>query len=256
MAGNELKVCEFIFNNINLLNLRHLGKIYEIAAPIKGSSEIKVIQSASDLSKISTESSSKKADIYLNRSGVSIKQTGGSFSFNRIQRANVINLYQQLEFANIQDKLSLLDRDVNKFHQGLLATHNVPWTNFLSEQEFKKLLEFLMMKGNPNLGISKYPAQYILEAPKKDISQNNINLYSFNEYFDLYKNKLSIAIRRQWVGQSSNSEHNRALGLAKKPDNFPWVFNEVVGEPRSGWRDDFFTSKRKTVYFLMIEKKK
>ena len=54
MAGNELKVCEFIFDNMNLLNLRHLGKIYEIAAPIKGSSEIKVIQSANDLSKIST----------------------------------------------------------------------------------------------------------------------------------------------------------------------------------------------------------
>ncbi|HHP7231968.1 MAG TPA: hypothetical protein ACFCUY_14060 [Xenococcaceae cyanobacterium] len=255
MAGNESKVCEFIFNNINLLNLRHLGKIYEIAAPIKGSSEIKVIQSVKDLSNISTESSSKKADIYLNRSGVSIKQTGGSFSFNRIQRANIIDLYQQLEFTAIPNKLSLLDQAVNKFHQGQLTTRNVPWTNFLSEQEFKTLLEFLMMKGSPNLGFSKYPAQYIVEAPKKDINQNNINLYSFSEYFDLYKNNLSIAIRRQWVGQSSNSEHNRALGLSKKPDNFSWIFHEVVREPRSGWRDNFPTNERKTVYFLMIEKK-
>ena len=261
MAGNELKVCEFIFNNKNLLNLRHLGKIYEIATPVKGSSETKIIQSASDLSKISTESSNKKADIYLNRSGVSIKQTGGSFSFNRIQRANIIGLYQQLGFANIPNKLSLLDRDVNKFHQGLLTTRNVPWSNFLSEQEFENLLEFLMMKGSPNLGFSQYPAQYILEAPKKNIDLENINLYSFNEYFDLYKNKLSIAIRRQWVGQSS-SEHTRALGLSNKEDNYPWVFDEVVGEPKIGkttgkrWRDDFPVDKRKTVYFLMIEKKK
>ena len=256
MAGNELKVCEFIFNNMNSINLRHLGKIYEIAAPVKGSPEINIIQTANDLSKISTESSSKKADIYLNRSGVSIKQTGGSFSFNRIQRANIIKLYQQLEFTDIQNKLSLLDRDVNRFHQGLLASRNVPWGNFLSEQEFKNLLKFLMMKGSPNLGISEYPAQYILEAPKKNIDLNNISLYSFNEYFDLYKDKLSIAIRRQWVGQNSNSEHNRALGLSKKPDNSPWVFDEVAGEPKSSWRNEFPVSERKTVYFLMIEKKK
>ena len=48
MAGNELKVCEFIFNNMNSINLRHLGKIYEIAAPVKGNSEIKIIQTAND----------------------------------------------------------------------------------------------------------------------------------------------------------------------------------------------------------------
>ena len=140
MAGNELKLCKFIFDNTNLLNLRHLGKIYEIAAPVKESSEIKIIESANDLSKISTESSGKKADIYLNRSGISIKQTGGSFSFNRIQRANIIDLYQQLEFTGVSNKLSLLDQGVNKFHQGLLTTRNVPWSNFLSEREFKNLL--------------------------------------------------------------------------------------------------------------------
>ncbi len=149
----------------------------------------------------------------------------------------------------------MLDEGVKQFHQGLLTTRNVPWSNFLSEQEFKNLLEFLMMKGSPNLGLSEHPAQYILEAPKKNINKNNVSLYSFSEYFDLYKNKLSIAIRRQWVGQSSNSEHSRALGLSKKPDNFKWVFDEVVGEPRSGWRDNFLTNERKTVYFLMIEKK-
>lgn len=262
MAGNELKVCEFIFDNLSSLNLKHLGKIYEIATPIKGASDLKIIQSDKDLSEVSTESSSKKADIFLNRSGVSIKQTGGSFSFNRIQRANIINLYQQLKFTDIQNKLSLLDEGIKQFHQGLLTTRNVPWSNFLSEQEFKNLLEFLMMKGSPNLGLSEYPAQYILEAPKNNIDKNNVNLYSFNEYFDLYKNKLSIAIRRQWIGQESESEHKRALSLSKKANNLPWVFDEVVGEPKNHktigkrWRDDFPINERKTVYFLMIEKRK
>ena len=127
-----------------------------------------------------------------------------------------------------------------------------------------------MLKGSPNLGISKHPAQYILEAPASDIDRDNLNLYSFDrergrgflaisnrgvdEYFNLYK-YLTIAIIRQWIGQSSNSEHNRALSLLKKKDNLPWVFNNVVGKPRTGWRNDFPKSERKTVYFLMIEKK-
>ncbi|MBE9116826.1 hypothetical protein IQ249_13040 [Lusitaniella coriacea LEGE 07157] len=256
MAGNELEVCKFILSNKTFLKLRHLGKINKISAPIKGVSELYVIKTEDDLSKISTESSRKKADIYLNKSGISIKQLGGSFSFNRLQRANIIQVHKQLQLTNIDRKLSLLEEDVNKFHQGQLTSRNVPWLSFWSEQEFKKVLEFLMMKRSPNLSISKHQAEYILEAPQKNISQNNVNLYTFDEYFDLYKDKLSIAIRRQWVGQRSNSEHKRALSLGKKPANFPWIFNEVVGEPTSGWRDDFPANDRRTVYFLMIEKKK
>lgn len=255
MAGNELKLCQFLLANIGHLDLPHLGVINEIATPIKQTSDLKIIDSEEDLSLVSTQDSRKKADIYLNRQGISIKQIGGSFAFNRIQRANITALYQQLGFTNIKNKLNLLDRDVNKFHQGLLVSRNIPWQNYLSNQEFKKLLNFLMLKGSPNQQLSNHPAEYILEAPASDINKNNISLYSFDEYFNLYQNNLTIAIRRQWVGQSSNSEHKRALSLAQKSDNLPWVFNQVVGEPRTGWRSDFPEAKRKTVYFLMIEKK-
>jgi len=256
MAGNEKEVCEFIFNNLNTFKLKHLNTIHEISTPVKGSSNLKVIETVNDLSAISTQDSSKKADIYLNGTGVSIKQTGSSFAFNRIQRAEIINLYTQLGFINIQNKLSRIDTSVNQFHQSLLPTRNIPWVNFFSKQEFKKILEFLMMKGSPSKGISAHMAQYILEAPKSNINQQNMSLHSFDEYFDLYQDKLFIAIRRQWIGQSSDSEHKRALGLSKKPDNSPWVFNNVVGFPRTGWKNDFPVNQRKTVYFLMIEKKK
>ena len=255
MAGNELKVCKFLLENIGHLNLNHLGVINEMSTPIKGSSNLTIINSEDDLVLVATQDSRKKADIHLNGNGISIKQIGGSFSFNRIQRANIATLYKQLEFTNIKTKLALIDKDVNKFHQGLLTRRNVPWQNYFSEQDFKKLLDFLMLKGSPNLGISNHPAEYILEAPISEINKNNINLYSFDEYFDRYKNNLTIAIRRQWVGQNSNSEHKRALGLAKKNSNLPWIFDEVVGEPRTGWRSDFPEAARKTVYFLMIEKK-
>ncbi|VEP12114.1 conserved hypothetical protein [Hyella patelloides LEGE 07179] len=255
MAGNELKICKFVLAHLGNLNLKHIGVIKEIATPIKQSSDLKIIKSEDDLSTVSTQDSWKKADIYLNRSGVSIKQIGGSFAFNRLQRANIVNLYQQLEFTDIENKLTLIAQDIKRFHQGLLNSRNVPWQNYLSELDFKELLKFLMLTGSPNQGISSHPAQYILEAPSSDINQNNISLYSFDEYFELYKSNLSIAIRRQWIGQNSNSEHKRALSLAKKVNNSPWVFNEVVGQPRSGWRDNFPKEERKTVYFLMIEKK-
>ena len=255
MAGNELDVCKFLLINLGRVKLSHLDIIKEIAAPIKKSTDFKIITSFQDLSIVSTQDSSKKADIYLNKNGVSIKQTGGSFSFNRLQRANIVSLYQQLNFVNVERKLDLLDLDVNKFHQGLLRTRNVPWQNYLSQSDFRKLLNYLMLQGSPNKGLSSHPAKYILEAPASKINQNNVKLYSFEEYFDLYQDSLSFAIRRQWIGQSSNSEHKRALSLTKKIDNSPWVFDDVVGEPRTGWRDDFPKQNRKTVYFLMIEKK-
>ncbi len=109
MPGNELEVCKFLLANLGQLNLKHLGMINQIAAPIKKSADLKIIVSEKDLAEVSTQDSGKKADIYLNQNGVSIKQTGGSFSFNRIQRANIYNLYKQLNLADIENKLDLLD---------------------------------------------------------------------------------------------------------------------------------------------------
>jgi hypothetical protein len=137
-----------------------------------------------------------------------------------------------------------------------LEKRNRPWQDFFNENDFKALVKFLMVEGSPNIGFSSHAAEFILEAPAHSISESNINIFTFDEYFEEYKNSLKIAIRRQWIGQSSDSEHKRASGLIKKTENVPWIFNEAVGTPRDGWREGFPAKERKTVYFLMIEKER
>lgn len=259
MAGNEIEVCKFLFSNIGKISLSHIGLVREVAAPISGSDRYVPIQCLEDFSQISTSHSNKKADIYLNGRGISIKQTGGSFPFNRLQRKNLFTLYTALGLAHPETIVTVIDEEVHKFHQGLLLRRNQPWQKFFVEREFKTLVSFLMLKGNPNLGLSKHPAEFILEASKTIKYQEDLKLYSFDEYFERYKHKLEISIRRQWIGQQSNSEHKRALGISRNRDNTPWVFDNVAGGPeihqKTGkrWRDEFPESTRKTVYFLMIE---
>lgn len=43
---------------------------------------------------------------------------------------------------------------------------------------------------------------------------------------------------------------------AQSLDDVSEILTEVVGIPRVGWRDEVYEVDRKTVYFLMIEKKK
>ncbi len=249
MAGNELNVCRFLVMNLSSIRLSHLGRIDEIRDPDGG-----IISSQDEINKISTQSSRKKADIYINGKGVSIKQTGGSVAFNRLQRANIAGIFELLQFTGIDRLISKLDKAVNSFHLGHLDRRNRCWADFFLENQFRSLLEFLMMKGSPNVGLSNAPAEFILEAPHSEISLENINVYTFEEYFSKYKSQFKIALRRQWVGQKSNSEHNRALSLLKKAGNAPWIYHDVSGCPRTGWRVNFPAEQRKTVYFLMIEK--
>jgi uncharacterized protein involved in outer membrane biogenesis len=61
------------------------------------------------------------------------------------------------------------------------------YQNQFDPVEFKVLLEFLMMKGSPNYGISNHPAEYILTAPKTNITAKKIYCDTFEEYFT--KNK-------------------------------------------------------------------
>src|SRR5690606_15654802 len=133
-------------------------------------------------------------------------------------------------------------------------TRNRPWQNIFTADDFKALLKFLMMLGSPNKGMSSHPAEIILEAPSVITSANQIYTYTIDDYFNTYANSLVISIRRQWIGQNSNSEHKRATGLAKKNGNLQWVYKDVVGEPNSGWMPGFPPANRRTVYFLMIEK--
>jgi hypothetical protein len=254
MPGNELTIGLFIFNNIGNITLNHLGIITSIGAPIPNDRGYFPIQRSENIRYISSEDSHKKADIYINGHGVSLKQSGSSFSFNRLQRANLYDIFVLLGFVNPEQMLQNADKEVQMFHNGFLDVRSRPWSEFFNEQDFKTLLEYLMMKGSPNVGMSLHPADFILEAPPTNINPSNIVVYTFNEYFERYKKDLKVGIRRQWVGQKSDSEHRRALGLSQKPGNAPWVYTDIVGNPRTGWRIGFLPEQRRTVYFLMIEK--
>ncbi|MEK7075607.1 MAG: hypothetical protein AAB948_02340, partial [Patescibacteria group bacterium] len=234
--------------------LAYIGIIRTISIPTKKG--LIKLKSAKDLEFLSEEDSRKKADIYLNDKGVSIKQTGSSFSYNRLQRANLIELFSELDLDNPVERLVKLDEQIQFFHDGKLDRRNRPWEDFFSEQDFKILMEHLMMKSSPNVGESVHQAEFVLEAPAFGISESNIKLFTFDEYFKRYKDKFKIAMRRQWVGQTSNSEHKRSLGLAKKQDNKKWVYTSISGKPRTGWNKKILANKRRTVYFLMIEKER
>lgn len=253
MPGHEHVVAEYLFNKRGALALSRIGNIKSIGVPGRhGTAEVGSLGQLHSL--LSTEDSRKKADVYVNGVGVSVKQSGGSFSYNRLQRANLEEVFSNLGFENIEAKLDRADAKVLEFHEGKLPKRNRPWKEFFSEPDFRELLHYLMMVGSPNVGTSSHPAELILECPVTRISPNNISVYTFVEYFEKYRGKFMIAIRRQWVGQNSKSEHGRAVGLAKKEGNRPWVFDDVAGEPRSGWRGDFPEDAKKTVYFLMVEK--
>jgi hypothetical protein len=253
MPGNEIEVIKYLVRNNGKIELPHLGLIESIGAPRSNLSAFTLIKSEKDLALVSSENSSKKADIYLNGRGVSIKQSGGSFAFNRIQRANIQDLFNKLGFRDVKAKLARIDTEVQEFHEGKIPTRNRPWESFFEQQDFEKMLEFLMMKGSPNLGLSKHPAEYILQA-ENYLNCWHIDVFTFNEYFRKYKDFFRIAIRRQWIGQDSKSEHTRALSLAKKNGNMQWIYDNVVGVPSSGWMLNFPIVRRKTVYFLMVEK--
>lgn len=263
MAGNERKIAEFLISNINKLTLPHIGLIKSIGAPVSTDDKYKEINNLEDIDRfLSTEDSRKKADIYINGEGVSIKQTGSSFSYNRLQRANLIELFGLLKFNNSKEILERLDNEVRRFHNQELERRNRLWDDFFTEEEFKELTKFLMMKGAPNVGKSSHPAELVLEAPVDNISVGQLKVFTFEEYFLKYKNKFKIAIRRQWYGQASDSEHNRARSLMKKLGNAPWIFDDVAGTPNIHrklgvrWRNEISDSERKTVYFLMIEKER
>jgi hypothetical protein len=251
LAGNEVQVCRFILQHLHQIQLNHLGQLTEISAP--SCSGYRQLLSPSDLDKVSTSDARKKADIYLNRTGVSLKQKGSSVLYNRLQRANLFELFSKFGFSQINEKINQIDDEVTRFHQAEIPRDRL-WQNFFSEAEFRRLLSYLMLSGSPNYGDSKYPAVLILEAPFPITDAAELEIYSFDEYFNKYQQNLRIAIRRSWAGQTSKHEHKRALSLSRKPENLRWVFNNTIAEPPAGWRTDFPETDRKTVYYLMITK--
>ena len=260
MAGNEIEITKFLIQQTGKLNLKHVGLVKEITSPIKDG-QYALINDIESLKFVSTEQAGKKADIYINGKGISLKQSGGSFPFNRLQRAELLNVFKYIKSRDPEEELKLIDKEVDDFHNGKFESRSRPWQNFFDEDDFRKLVKFLMMDGSPNLGISNFPADFILEAPEKAISESNISIYTFDEYFDWFKKNIYFAIRRQWIGQLSHSEHNRALSIAKKPGNKKWVYPTISGLPRKNkktnerWRSDIEENDRRTVYMIFIEKK-
>lgn len=250
MAGNEKIVVDFLIKNVNRLTLNNLGVLKRVQNPGTNGSLIDI----SNTSQLRTEDANKKADIFLNGTGVSIKQTGSCFLYNRLQRADMLKVFQNLGFTNSTATLQKIDALVNKFHQGMFETRDRHWSEAFTEIEFKNLLRYLMMQGSANHGNSLHPANLILTAPAQAITSENISCLTFDEYFQKYKNKIFISLRRQWVGQFSKSEHSRANGMAKKSGNGPWVFQNIVGEPTDGWRSttEVPIAKRRTVYMTFI----
>jgi len=255
VAGNELEVTKYLYENIGK-DLPFLGAIKEIGYPTNcGVGAYLPIKNKSDINKVRTEGANKKADIYINGIGVSIKQAPTSPLYNRLQRDNIVSVFKAAGFSNIDRKIEDLDGYIAKYQYGELDSRDIAWNIVFNKNDFSDLLELLMMKYSPNLGFSEHPASFILEAPTPLISSNDIGVYTFENYFDAFKDRIVISLRRSWIGQTSNSEHRRALGLARKKGNAPWVFDGVSkkGGPR-GWRADFDENQRKTVYYLIIYK--
>lgn len=238
--GNELEVISFLIKNIKKIKLPKLGKIKKVT--IIGSNN--------------ESNAHKKADVYINHKGISIKQIGPSFSFNRLQRISLYNILNFCKNERLSDVITNIDKKIDKYHKGELKNRKINWAEIFSEEEFKNILKSLMFDINPLLGESEYKAEYILEAPRIIEQVTDIRIFNFEEYFNKYKNLFKLSIRRQWIGQNSKTEHNRALHISKQKENKEWVYSDVVGKPRSGWKNGFLTEKRKTVYFLMIEKVK
>jgi len=260
MAGNEKKIAKMLVRGIGKIVLPHLGIIQAVGAPEVGKGNIIEMHTAADVDRLlATEDSKKKADIYINGHGISVKQSGSSNLFNRVQRAELLEIFALLGFSNPNRMLHHFDQEIHQFHEGKIKRDRL-WQNFFTEDQFKALLSFLMMQGSPNYGRSNHPAEFILEAPSKNIQQNNIIVVTFEEYLAKHKHDIKIGLRRVWYGQESKSEHGRACSLMNKKGNLPWVFDNVSGQPmkhsktKRRWRSNISSKDRKTVYFFMVLK--
>ena len=254
MPGNEESVISFLvqsLQNEKPLNLPIIGFLKEVSMPIK--EDKKIVRNTSDLKNFSSNDRYKKADVYLNDFGISLKEECAPL-YNKIQRKHLPNLINYL-FPNkldlVDKTISLLDLEIDKVNQG--SNRDIQWSKIFSENDFRELLYFLMMRGYADTKISSHQVDYILIAPKK-ISHENIHeikVLSFEEYFERYKNKIMIAARRIWIGSNSNSENKRAHSISKSELNKEWIYKNISGEPRQ-WDKSFPIDDRREIFYLNI----
>ena len=109
MAGNEIKIVQFLLEKQNVIALKHIGLVKEIGAP-NSNGGYTPINSIKELNIVSTEDAGKKADIYINGHGVSLKQTGGSNPFNRIQKADLANVLKTVGITDVTTLAKKIDQ--------------------------------------------------------------------------------------------------------------------------------------------------
>lgn len=189
--------------------------------------------------------STKKADISINGIYVSLKNVEGSILINRLDRDAIINHYRF--------DPAIYDIKIQLHHEGKIH-QNFSWKDVMDSKSFFAFLQTNMMSMSPKQGQSKQPAELILTHPAEVKHALDINVYTYNEFFKLFSDRwIDMRIKRCWFGQVSKSEHSRARRLAANPENEPWVFADVKGKPRSGWRSEIAPDERKTCYNMNVE---
>lgn len=254
MPGNEETVIKCLVNSLQndkKIKLPVIGNLNEVSMPIKDGK--KIISQTSELINFSSNDRHKKADVYLNNFGISLKEESAPL-YNKIQRKHLMDLVNYLFPSKsnfISDLLAKLDYEIEKVNKG--SNRDIQWHKIFSEDDFFIFLEFLMMKGYADTKVSSHQADFILIAPKKMSLENldKIKIFSYKDYFEAYKNKIVIAARRIWLGQKSKSENQRALGMSKHPDNQKWIFKNISGNP-SSWDTSFPSQNRREIFYLNL----
>ena len=124
------------------MNLSHIGKIDKIEIPKKD--KLIQINRVEEIEKNSSSDSSKKADVYLNSQGISIKENGSKL-YNKLYR-------KDLNFINkfINDKkttktvIQKIDNKLKQIHTKSLK-RDVMWSDLIEEKYFKPILKYLMI---------------------------------------------------------------------------------------------------------------
>lgn len=254
MPGQENEVIKYVFNNRKKIKLNHLSKISSIKIPKK--KELIKINKLKDLKNNSSSDSSKKADVFFNDIGISIKEKGGN-PYNKLYRKDLSFMKDFIKNdVKYEQVIKNLEKKLNEIHSNNLK-RDVFWKDVIEEKNFKPILKYLMMDGKP-FKKNDFPAKFILIHDQNIASNKNLTLLSFDEYFDSYKDKINFAFRRVWYGMTSD-EHKRAKNICyQHTDSEGWCFNTITGEPRkrkdgkSIWRSDIIESDRRTAYYLNI----
>lgn len=227
--GYEEQVISWLEENKGKIILPHIGVLTKLERIGKSNSNL------------------KKADVKLNGVAVSLKDVQGSFLYNKASRSDLLKILSSSD-------ITWFDQQVQNIHCHN-QKRNVRWQEGLKRDRFERLLRMLVMDMNLKIGISEYPAVYLLTHPKKIENIIDICVYDFDEFFEMFaENWITFAFKRHWPGQNDKSESLRAKRIMNEPDSLPWVFHGISGDGPKAWADDAPPiNERKTCFTCSIE---